>query len=83
MYDIYVMQTIVQIIGYTFVISFLLAYLIAICYAIITIVDEFSKNKNLLEKIDRVEDYLLIALITDIGIILINIVISLLICCVN
>ena len=77
------MQTIVQIIGYTLVTSVLLAFLITICFIIIIPMDEFSKNRNLLEKIDRVEDYLLIALITDIGIILINIVISLLICCVN
>lgn len=72
-----------QIIGYIFVISFLLAYLIAICFATITIVEQFSENRSLLEKIDRVEDYLLIALITDTSILLINIVISLVICCVN
>lgn len=40
--------------------------------------DEFSKNRNLLEKIDRVVDYLLKAFTIDIGILLISLLIDLL-----
>lgn len=74
------MQTIVQIIGYILVTSVLLAFLITICFIIIIPMDEFSKNRNLLEKIDRVADYLLKAFTIDIGILLISL---LLIYCVN
>ena len=77
------MQTIVQIIGYTLVTSVLLAFLITICFIIIIPMDEFSKNRNLLEKIDRVVDYLLKAFTIDISILLISIVIYVVICCVN
>lgn len=72
------MQTIVQIIGYTLVTSVLLAFLITICFIIIIPMDEFSKNRNLLEKIDRVVDYLLKAFTIDIGILLISLLIDLL-----
>lgn len=74
------MQTIVQIIGYIFVISLLLVFLIDIYFIIIIPMDEFSKNRNLLEKIDRVVDYLLKAFTIDISILLISIVIYVVIC---
>ena len=73
----------VQIIGYIFVISVLLVFLIAICFIIIIPMDEFSKNRNLLEKIDRVVDYLLKAFTIDISILLISIVIYVVICCIK